>query len=254
MRSPPPKGKKLLIGSEDIEIYPQYCGDGHKCIQCFFNGKYLCSPRFWLYPILDGYPGYPPVTGYRVKHHTSSLSSVSRYDETLENRMAGQPLVEMPDGGFVAEATDRVMNRPVSRRKEPYRLTDACCERCGYSFLTQRDKEQPRDNYRRIYRCPQCGRGQIMENKLLHYRIPDTVKLLLRELRGQDFSIRVTIERIQQKLGVKLSVYAYYLLLREMGLPLTRKFERGGTVTEEQREASKRNILKTPSHRVKAYR
>lgn len=252
MRSPPPRGKILLIGSEDIEVYPQYCGDSHRCVQCYFNGKYLCAPRYWLYPTQDGYPGYPPATKSMGSKVEVSLSSVNRDGEALESRFAGHPLIEMPDGGFVAEATGRVMNRPIFTRKEPYRITDVSCYKCGYPILNFYSNGSLRNNYRVKYNCPQCGSDQTKDTQ----RKPYIVKPLLRELREQGVSVRVTKERIQQELGVTIGGDTYYRLLREMGLPLTRKFERRGKGinTVAQIEAAKRNILKTRAHRVKALR
>ena len=156
--SPTPRGKLLLIGSEDVEVYPQHCMDGHKCVQCYFNGKYLCAPRFWSYPALGDCPNYPASRKgdlWRERGTEVSLSAV----DTFSRRLAGQPLTPMPDGGFVAEATDQVMNCPIFDKEEPSRVTDISCHWCGYGYLTFRRKGLPHENYRVTYRCPQCGKG-----------------------------------------------------------------------------------------------
>jgi len=219
-RNPPPKGKMLLIGSEDVEVYPQYCGDGHRCIQCFFNGKYLCAPRYWLYPTLDefyGYPVSPPKEVFKRFGSEARLPSDDKYGEVLKDSLAGQPLIPMPDGGFVAEVTNRVMSRPIFARKEPSRITDTPCYKCGYPFLRFAQSGNSSNNYRVQYSCPQCGSHQIQDTKKSPvYRI----KRLLKELREQGITRKASIELISQKLGHKISSGTYIRYIKAMGLPL----------------------------------
>lgn len=241
MRSPPPKGKMLLIGSEDVEVYPQFCGDGHRCIQCFFNGKYLCAPRYWLYPTLVGYDGYPAsrnVELWRVYRSEVKLSSVGLFSpDALQDRLVGQPLVPMPDGGYVEEMTNRVMNRPISARKEPYRIIDASCDKCGYRFLGFMRKGSSLNNYRDKYKCPQCGKQKIKDAKRITLAEMSLVKPLLRELRELSVSVVVARKLIQQRLGIRVSKNTYGRLVKEMGLP---RFKR--VISQEHREKLRQSL------------
>lgn len=206
-RNPPPRGTMLLIGSEDVEVYPQFCGDGHRCIQCFFNGKYLCSPRYWFYPTLEDCPGYPlpsNATRYQDRLFADSaikLSSVNQEGIALRDTIVGLPPVEMPDGGFVAELTEIVMSQPVFTRRVPYRITEATCNKCGYGTLKDYRKPTCKNKFRETYQCPQCGSEQKKDTQ----RLPYTVKLLARELQGRGFKVGAIIKQIQQGLGVTIS-------------------------------------------------
>jgi len=219
----PPKGKLLLIGSEDVEVWSNHCVDGHKCIQCWFNGKIRCAPRFWLYPTLEdcvGYPVSPPKEVFKRFGSEARLPSDDKYGEAIKDRLVGHPLIPMPDGGYVEEMTDRLMNSPVFDIKEPSRITDAPCYKCGYPYLSFAQSGNSGNNYRVQYWCPQCGSRQIQDTKKSPvYRI----KRLLKELREQGITRKASIELISQKLGHKISADTYIRYVKAMGLPLRKQ-------------------------------
>lgn len=45
-----PSGKIVRVGTEELEVWPDRCVNGHRCIQCLITGKIKCAPRFWLSP------------------------------------------------------------------------------------------------------------------------------------------------------------------------------------------------------------
>ena len=215
--SPTPRGKLLLIGSEDVEVYPPHCMDGHKCVQCYFNGKYLCAPRFWLYPKLEdlqGYPLSPKKEVYKRFGSEARLPSLDKYGEALKDRLVGQPLIPMPDGGYVEELTERLKGISVITRQEPCRITDASCYKCGYPVLKFFELH---NKYREQYRCPQCGSRQIKDTQ---HKPVYAIKLFLKELREQGITREASIALISQRFGHRISRDTYLRYVKAMGLPL----------------------------------
>ena len=124
-------GKYVLIGSEDVEVFPVHCADGHHCVQCWFEGKTYCAPRFWGYskPELNRWKYQKPRKGgYTSLVSLEALMRLPRYT----GGFAAQPLVPIPDGGFTEEITDRLIERSKPYRSVPPRLIDIPCPKCGY--------------------------------------------------------------------------------------------------------------------------
>ena len=75
-------GKYVLIGSEDVEVFPVHCADGHHCVQCWFEGKTYCAPRFWGYskPELNRWKYQKPRKGgYTSLVSLEALMRLPRY-------------------------------------------------------------------------------------------------------------------------------------------------------------------------------
>lgn len=235
-----PHGKWILIGSEDIEIWPMHCTDGYRCINCYFTGKYGCAPRWWHYPPWVKSEVEEPTESHGSYDSLVSLDIVMPYGETIGDMLAGQPLDPMPDGGFTEEMTEILIDRQNFKRNEPYRVIDHNCKRCGCPFLSYR---QLLKDHREQYQCPRCGKyynkdprkkgwfGDSEGHRALRQgkvdknlqRKVEKVKPYLKELRGQGIKRTETIERIQERFGVRLSRRTYIEAIKEMGLPLRRK-------------------------------
>ena len=209
-----PRGKNILIGSEDVEVWSRHCVDGHRCIQCFFEGKIKCAPRFWLYPLVY-LPSLPTKEGFYLKRALSLDAPIGEFGETIADFLPGQPIIPIPDGGSTEEATNNlIVYETRERRFAPYRDTDQPCIKCGYPYL---HFYQTRRNRNR-YECPRCGARQMEDTN----RKPKEIKTYLRELWGQGIPIKEINIRIRSRYGVSISYTLLRGMRKSMGLP-TRK-------------------------------
>jgi len=157
-------GKLLLIGSEKVEVWSSHCTDSHRCIQCFFVGKYPCARR-------GRQPGLPSLSYgmcppspkshdvmYRMGQWVSIEANAMPYNDFNQFDIA-QPLIPISDGGCVEEMTQRLkvesehIHRSLSRTIALTRYTNKPCPRCSYPYSKSRGG-QP--NW--TYYCPQCQR------------------------------------------------------------------------------------------------
>jgi hypothetical protein len=152
--------KTIRIGLENIEVYPELCVDGHRCLNCWASGKIQCDPRFFK---LDTslYPGYPQHDNQSVYDSLKiSLDKpLSKDGSTISELLAGDPLVEIPDGGYTKQLTDNLQGQSLIHKTDFYRATDMVCTKCGshrLDYLSTRGKD-----YRVYYRCANCGKKQI---------------------------------------------------------------------------------------------
>lgn len=204
-------GKLLLIGSDDVEVWPSHCQDSHRCIQCFFNGKYPCAPRWrqqnLIAPFYVEYPPSPKCCDVLAqKGQWVSIETFQASDHNWNPFDIAQPLMPIPDGGCLEEMTKRLMvesehiHRCLHRAKAFTRYTDKLCPRCGYQYSIIKRSGRKHPGW--LYFCPQCKR-QWTDNPNMSYlpngetsKYPIYIKDFAVKLKGD----RMRIEDIQLKI------------------------------------------------------
>ena len=168
-----PRGKIVPIGSDELEVWPWRCVNGHHCIQCYFMGKAGCAPRFWRPPTKPAQtPGESKAPKNPVELHNPIIyldADLPPGKSTLYDYFAAQPVEPLNDGGFTEEMTERInaLATQLPRTPEPYRTTDEPCPKCGYQYSlpwgTKGGKQR--------YFCPRCRRYWTPYH---HIRAPKT--------------------------------------------------------------------------------
>ncbi len=206
-----PRGKRVTIGNEAVEVWSKHCTNGHHCIQCFFTGKFGCAPRFWFQkPVI-----LPPDPPHKRGFYDSliSLEATTRDGYTVADYLVAQPAIPIPDGGHTEEMTEAISSCPIFKRSLPYRVIDQDCPRCGYSYLSFWNNGSKHNGYKKRYWCRNCGRIYTEGSR----RILEMITPYLRELREQDITRRETIELIDKRYGIKLKLHSYHRLVKAMG-------------------------------------
>ncbi len=219
LRSPPPRGKTIVIGSEQVEVFPTHCTNGFHHTRCFFIGKYPCASRWWLYPPVYLAPSPEEKTGYFNKKAISLdilVGASGGESDTFANLTAGQPLIPLNDGGFVEEITNIIMSRQIPKNRAPVRDTDQSCLKCGYSYLRYKRFDKKRN--KEIYSCPQCGAERDQDSKSIPEAIKPAINLYLRELWEQGVTRKEIIICIQSRHSVEVSMAVLKKMIRHMGL------------------------------------
>jgi len=229
-----PPGKWILIGSEDVEVWPGHCVDGHKCVQCYFTGMKGCAPRFWLYSSrLKHQLEYPVTMMAESKFASVSLDTIALRQggriKTIADFQVGQPLDPIPDGGFTEEITNTVMASQPFKRRQPSRDIDHNCDNCGYPYLAHYSNPRYRKHksHGKVviefvpeqYQCRRCGRLYSKDST----RLPEKAIIYLCELREQGFSCFETIELIRKAFGIKITSNTYYSNLKRRGAYTSRQ-------------------------------
>lgn len=244
-------GKILLIGSEDIEVWPSYCGDGHRCIQCFFNGKYFCAPRWRQWIPSDIFRSYPTSPKGEVHYGSSPvpLEMVSDKGRELGLSILAQPLDSIPDGGACEDRVDAIKAHDRPRLEHPYRITDDVCHKCGYEYLVSLAGSF-NNRHKNVYTCPQCHTNHTQGSRSLPRK--EEMMAYFRELFLEGISYRRIVERIYARYDIKISLGACSIFRRNMGLvPRESPFRVKGYWTEERRRVAseKQKKVMTPEHR-----
>lgn len=201
-----PRGKIVPIGSDELEVWPWRCRDGHRCIQCYFTGKMRCAPRFWAHPeVLSArvlsLKSKAPV---EFKAGILSLDKVLPFGEgTLYEYFAAQPVEPLNDGGFTEEITDRINSRASNlfRTPESCRIIDESCPKCGYQYSSLWGIRGGKQRYL----CSRCGRHWTPSP----YGIPRGMKEFTRKLRREGLSlnaVRRKVEEVYHKKTTKSSI------------------------------------------------
>ncbi len=167
-----PRGKIINIGSDELEVWPWRCVDGHRCIQCYFMGKTGCAPRFWAHPEAKctGALSLESKAPVEFKAVVFSLDKLLPSGKgTLSDYLVAQPVEPLNDGGFTEEITERINNRAeqLFRTLEPYRITDEPCPKCGYQYSLPWGTKKGNQRYF----CPRCKKYWMPYH---HIRAPKT--------------------------------------------------------------------------------
>lgn len=247
----PDPERVVSIGSEYLDTWPSHCPAGcSNCVSCWLTGKVLCSPRFWLGG-LYGFYLYAPKPASKAelidrrayyddalyRHISLDKISDSLDDADTIGTFAAPPLVEIPDGGFASEMTERVrQSSQLFRRRDSVRYTDIPCPHCGKYRLEENSFKSATGHVN--YRCSNCDRHHTPSDT--YKRITDRYeydRMRVRSvaLRKEGKSAPVIASVLKVEFG--LDIYTRTILRWVKGIPYTDQsnHNRGDTTAQRLR-------------------
>lgn len=223
------------IGSDYVDTWPSHCPPScSNCTSCWISGKIQCSPRFWLSG-LYGFYWYSPKPASKSElidrraYYDDALYrhiSLDKIFDSLDNAdtigtFAAHPLVELPDGGFASEMTERVrQSSQLFRRRDSVRYTDIPCPHCG-KYRLEENTFKPATGHVN-YCCSNCGKHHTPSDS--YRRITDRygydqMRVRSIALRQEGKSAPVIASVLQVEFG--LDIYTRTILRWVKDIPYT---------------------------------